>query len=179
MSQQQQVQTQVKMPSYYGVPPVIQGNFAMGLEHFSDMLDDVRPLHEAHYNETEVEYLDEAFDPDYPAYIDMEQDGRFVCFTVRLGWKMVAYVQYYIFRDLHSKTTLHAREDAIYVTPLARGQKIAPTLLAYAEDALKTLGCSYVGMTSKAPIGAPDSGPFLEKAGYRPIAVYYVKKLEG
>ncbi len=178
MSPQPQLQTAAKMPKYYVVPPKIQGNVAIGIERFSDMLDQVGPLHLEHYNETETEYLDDEFDPNYQAYMDMEKDGRFVCFTVRLGWKMVAYLQYYVFRDMHTQRVLNAREDALYVHPLFRGQKIAPQLLAYAEDALKTLGCRYIGMTSKAPIGAPDIGPFLERRGYRPIAMYYAKKLE-
>ncbi len=174
----QQQTTAANLPTYYLAPPIIKGNVAIGLEKFSDMLEDIRPLHEAHFNETETQYLDDEFNPNYQSYMDMEQDGRFVCFTVRLGWKMVAYLQYYVFRDLHSQRVLQAREDALYVHPLARGKKIAPQLLAYAEDALKTLGCRYVGMTSKAPVGAPDIGPFLERRGYRPIAVYFVKNLE-
>ena len=171
-------QTPVNMPKYYAVPQKVQGGVAIGIEHFSDMLDQIGPLHQLHYNETETEYLDDPFDPNYQAYMDMEKDGRFVCFTLRLGWKMVAYLQYYVFRDMHSQRVLHAREDAFFVHPLVRGQKIAPQLLAYAEDALQTLGCRYVGMTSKALIGAPDIGPFLERRGYRPIAVYHAKKLE-
>jgi len=171
-------QTQIKMPKYYCIPPVIKGNVAIGLEKFSDMLDQVGPLHILHYEETETEYLDDEFNPNYQAYMDMEKDGRFVCFTLRLGWKMVAYLQYYVFRDMHTQRVLNAREDAFFVHPLMRGQKIAPQLLAYAEDALKALGCRYVGMTSKAPVGAPDIGPFLERRNYRPIAVYYAKKLE-
>ena len=175
---QSQPQAPARQPRYHLIPPVIEGNLAIGIEKFSEMLDEVGPLHELHYQETETEYLDDPFNPNYPSYMDMERDGRFVCFTVRLGWKMVAYLQYYIFRDQHSQQVLQAREDALYVHPLVRGHKIAPQLLAYAEDALKTLGCRYVGMTSKGPIGAPDIGPFLERRGYRPIAMYYAKKLE-
>lgn len=178
MSPQLQPPTQHKMPKYYAVPPKIKGNVAIGIEHFSDMLDQISPLHMDHYNETETEYLDDGFNPNYQAYMEMEKDGRFVCFTLRLGWKMVAYLQYYVFRDMHTQCVLNAREDALFVHPLVRGQKVAPQLLAYAEDALKTLGCRYIGMTSKAPIGAPDIGPFLERRGYRPIAMYYMKKLE-
>lgn len=177
MLQQQTKTPAINKPTYYLVPPIIEGNVAIGLEKFSDMLEDIRPLHDAHFNETETQYLDDEFNPNYQSYMEMEQDGRFVCFTVRLGWKMVAYLQYYVFRDLHSQCVLQAREDALYVHPLMRGKKIAPRLLAYAEDALKTLGCRYVGMTSKAPVGAPDIGPFLERRGYRPIAMYYAKKL--
>ena len=164
-------------PTYYLVAPFIEGNVAIGLEKFSDMLEEIRPLHEEHFNETEVQYLDAEFDPNYQAYIDMEKDGRFVCFTVRLGWKIVAYLQYYVFRDLHTQRVLQAREDALYVHPLVRGQKIAPQLLTYAEDALRALGCQYAGMTNKSPVGAPDIGPFLEKRGYEPVAIYHVKKL--
>lgn len=172
-----QPQLQAPNPAYYLMPPVIQGNVAIGLERFSDMLEEIRPLHEAHYGETETQYLDDEFNPNYQAYMDMEKDGRFVCFTVRLGWKMVAYLQYYVFRDLHTQRVLQAREDALYVHPLVRGQKIAPQLLAYAEDALRALGCQYAGMTNKSPVGAPDIGDFLEKRGYKPVAIYHVKKL--
>lgn len=167
-----------QMPQYYRVPPVIQGNFAMGLEKITDMEAEIRLLHEAHYNETETEYLDHPFNPNYGSYKQMEVDGRFVCFTVRIGWQMVAYLQYYIFKDLHTRDTLQAREDAFFIHPLVRGQKIAPQLLDYAEKSLIELGCNYAGMTSKAPIGAPDIGPFLEKRGYRPVAMYYAKNLE-
>lgn len=175
---QQQPAPVTKMPSYYAFPPKIKGGTAIGIERFSDMLSEIIPLHRDHYAETEEVYLSGAFDPNYDSLMEMEKDGRFVCFTVRLGWKMVAYLQYYVFRDVHSKCVLTAREDAFFVHPLVRGQKIAPQLLAYAEDALKTLGCQYVGMTSKAPIGAPDIGPFLERRNYKPVAMYYVKELE-
>jgi GNAT superfamily N-acetyltransferase len=150
----------------------------IGIERFSNMLPEIAPLHEAHYLETEAEYLDTPYEPNYQSYVSMEEDGRFVCFTVRMGWQMVGYLQYYVFRDQHSRRMLQAREDAFYLHPLVRGKKIAPQVLAYAEDALRALGCRYVGMTSKAPVGAPDIGPFLESRSYRPIAVYYVKDLE-
>lgn len=175
MDQQQQ---KIKMPTYYAVPPAIKDNVAMGLEHVTDMYDDIHHLHEMHFAETEKVYLDEPFNPNYPLYMQMEKDGRFVCFTVRINWQIVAYLQYYVFRDQHSMEVLHAREDALYVHPMVRGQKIAPMLLGYAEDALKTLGCRYVGMTSKHPIGAPDLGEFLSKRGYRHIAAFYMKDLE-
>jgi GNAT superfamily N-acetyltransferase len=173
-----QAQLQQKMPTYYFHPPKIEGSVAIGIEHITDMEDEIRSLHEAHFNETETEYLDDEFNPNYDQYKDMEKDGRFVCFTVRIGWQMVAYLQYYIFRDLHTQRVQNAREDAFFVHASARSQNIGGALLTYAEEALTRLGCRYIGMTSKAPIGAPDIGPFLEKRDYRPVAVYYTKKLE-
>ena len=170
--------TELALPKYYSFPPRFVGDIVFGIEKFADMLEEVAPLHRDHYSETEEEYLDHDYHPNYRSYIDMEKDGRFVCFTCRSRLKMVGYLQYYVFRDMHSQHVLQAREDAFYLHPLVRGHKIAPQFLAYAEDALRALGCQYVGMTSKAPVGAPDIGPFLEKREYRPVAVYYVKKLE-
>lgn len=165
-------------PKYYAFPPLVEGPLTIGIERFSDMLDDIAPLHEAHYQETEVEYLEAEFDPNYEHYISMEADGRFVVFTVRMGVQMVGYLQYYVFRDLHARGLLTAREDAFFLHPLVRGKRLAPRILAYAEDALHALGCNHVGMTSKAPVGAPDIGPFLESRGYKRVAVYYAKDLE-
>lgn len=169
---------QQKMPTYYFHPPIIKDGIAIGLEHITDMEDEIRPLHEAHYNETEVLYLDEAFEPDYERYKGLEKRGDFVCFTVRVGWQMVAYVQYYIYRDLHARVIMNAREDAFYVHPSARSGGVGGQIVTYAEEALSRLGCKYVGMTSKHPLGGVDIGSFLENRNYRPCAVYYQKKLE-
>lgn len=168
----------IRQPKYYAVPPRIVGEITLGIEKFADNLEEARQLHYLHYQETEVEYMSHDYNPNYDSYIDMEKDGRFVQFTVRIGLKMVGYLLYYIFRDQHSQQVYQAREDAFFLHPLVRGKKIAPQLLAYAEDALRALGCHYVGMTSKAPVGAPDIGPFLERRGYKPVAMFYVKTLE-
>lgn len=164
---------------YIGVPPeFVDGDIAIGIEKLEDIVGEIRPLHEAHYNETEVLYLDHPFNPDYERYTALERDQQFVVFTVRSGWKLVGYLQYYVFRDLHTQGVYQAREDALFLSEQVRGRKLAPKLLAYAEDALRLLGCSYVGMSSKGPVGGPDIGPFLERKGYRPVATFYAKKLE-
>lgn len=172
-------------PTYYGFQVESHllkgGDFLLGHEKIADMESDIRVLHNEHYQETETLYLDVPFDPDYTRYKQTEARGDFVVFTCRraVGDKteMVGYLQYYVFRDMHSQTTLQAREDALFLTKSVRGSGLAPKLLKYAEHCLKQLGCRYVGMSSKAPAGGPDIGPFLERAKYRPVATYYVKDL--
>lgn len=166
------------MTKYIGIPPLIDKDITIGIERIEDIVDEIRPLHEQHYNETEVLYLDTPFQPDYSQYIGLEKDQRFVLFTVRSGWHLVGYLQYYVFQDLHTSGVLQAREDALFLTEAVRGRKIAPMLLNFAEEALRLLGCSYVGMSSKGPVGGPEIGPFLERKGYRPVATFYAKKLE-
>ncbi len=163
---------------YYAFAPHKSGEATFGLERLADIEDEIRPLHEAHYNETETTYLDTPFSPSYDRYKASEEAGQFILFTARMGSTLVGYLQYYVFNDMHTQMK-QAREDALFMHTDFRGKKLAPNLLSYAEDALRQLGCTMIGMTSKAPIGAPDLGPFLEKRGYRPVAIFYTKKLEG
>lgn len=163
---------------YRAFQPEMTGDLVFGIERMSDMLDEIAPLHEAHYAETEDAYLSDPYDPDYARLFLLEEDGGYVVFTARLKEEIVGYVQYHMFRDLHTQQVYTAREDCFYITPKARGLGIAPKLLNYAENALRALGAKYVGMTSKHPVGGPDIAPFLEKRGYRKVAEYFSKNLE-
>lgn len=163
---------------YYGFQPATSGQAIYGIERLANIEDELRVLHEEHYNETETLYLDTPFSPSYDRYKASEEAGQFVLFTARVGSTLAANLQYYVFDDMHTEIKV-AREDAFFVSKQFRGQKLAPALLAYAEDALRQLGCVKVGMSSKAPVGGPDIGPFLEKRDYKPVAIFYMKDLEG
>lgn len=164
---------------YIGFPPMLDADsIAVGIERIEDITDEMRELHAQHYAETETLYLDTPFSPDYARYIALEQAKQFVLFTVRYGVELVGYLQYYVYRDLHTSDVYQAREDAFFITKQHRGRRIAPRLLAFAETCLRQLGCRYVGMSSKGPVGGPDIGPFLEKNGYCPVAIFYSKDLE-
>lgn len=170
-------------PVYYGFEPKIvpvKGDrvVVIGLERIAYMVEDIHPLHKQHWAETEVLYLDEKMLPDYTRYTELEDRKQFVVFTVRCGKKMVGYLMYYVFRSLHVADKYEAREDAFFLTKEFRGTGLARDVLQFAEDALKQLGCKYVGMSSKAPAGGPDIGGFLESEGYKPVALFYSKKLQ-
>lgn len=166
------------LPRYYGYDVTFSGDVVIGHERIEEMHDELRVLHEQHYRETETLYLDVPFNPDYARYIESEKRGQFIVFTARLHGELVGYLQYYVFRDMHSAGMRQAREDAFFFIESVRGKGHAPKLLKFAEEALLNLGCRFVGMSSKAPAGGPDIGSFLERKGYRPVATYYVKQLE-
>jgi GNAT superfamily N-acetyltransferase len=163
---------------YRGIQPYIEDDISIGIEKMSEILDEIAPLHKAHYAETEEAYLDDPYDPDYVRLFSLEENGGYVVFTVRKNMELVGYIQYYVFRDLHTQRVYTAREDCLYIKPEARGLGLAPRLLNFAEHGLRQLNCKYVGMTSKSPVGGPDIRPFLEKRGYRMVAEYFSKKLE-
>jgi GNAT superfamily N-acetyltransferase len=166
-------------PAYYafGIETRDNGKVVIGLEKILNMVDDIRPLHEQHYNETEVLYTDAPFDPDYDRYRKSEEAGSFVVFTVRRDGEMIGYLQYYVYRSMHSKNVLQAKEDALFLSKSARGRGLAPAFLKYAEHCLAQLGCTYAGMSSKSPAGGPNIDAFLQRQGYRPVATYHVKQL--
>ena len=164
---------------YYGLPPQVDGNYIIGHERQHEIVSDIDPVYRKHYEETEAVYLPNAkFDPAYPSYEALEKAGTFILFTVREGSTLVGYLQYHVYRDMHAQDAMTAREDAFYLLPEHRGSGISPKLLAFAEHFLAKLGCTYVGMTDKSPVGGAPIGGFLQKKGYGLIAHYYVKELE-
>lgn len=164
---------------YYAFDLFVDKDAVFGVEKLVEIKDDLLPLHEEHWKETEVNYLKETRpEPDYERLGYLTEAGQFVLFTVRVNRKVVGYVQFYVFRDLHAQNMYQAREDAFFVTKEHRGSGLAPRLLSFAEKCLRNLGCNYIGMTSKHPVGGPDIGKFLEKRGYKPVAMYYAKPLE-
>jgi GNAT superfamily N-acetyltransferase len=170
-------QTILKNTSYIGCPPVFHNEYAVGCQRLEDVVEEIRPVHETHYREIETNYLDQPFEPGYDRYVHLEQNGQFVLFTVRQNSTIVGYLQYYISRDMHAEGMYTAREDAFYLLPEVRGQGLAPVVLDFAEHFLQKLGCKYVGMTDKSPVGGAAIGSFLEKRDYREIAIYYMKEL--
>ncbi len=168
---------QTKLKKYYGFVPATEGQVTFGIERIADIEDEIRVLHEEHYLETEVKYKPTGFNPSYDRYRASEEAAQYVQFTARVGDVLAGYLQYYVFDDMHSHMK-QAREDALFVSKKFRGKKLGPGMLAYAEDALRHLGCRMIGMTSKHPVGGPNLGSFLESRGYREVAVYYTKELE-
>jgi GNAT superfamily N-acetyltransferase len=164
---------------YCGFDVELFRGYALGHEKIADMEQQIRKLHREHYTETETLYKTTPFQPDYTRYKQSEASGQFVVFTVRdvKTHQMVGYLQYYVFRDMHSSGAMIGREDAFFLTKAVRGGMLASKLLSYAEHCLKQLGCQMVGMSSKAPAGGPDIGKFLERKGYEPVALYYSKTL--
>lgn len=163
---------------YYGLDPFQEGALTIGCQKLGEILDEMKPLYSQHFAETEKAYLDTEYDPNYPQYIAAEDRGDFVLFTIREGSTLIGYMQYYVYLWGHSQRLLHAKEDAFYILPEHRGRHFAGKVLDYTEHFLRKLGCKYVGMTSKAPVGGADIGPYLETRDYREVAVYYVKELE-
>jgi GNAT superfamily N-acetyltransferase len=153
--------------------------YLIGREKVLPCLPQLRRLHEAHYRETEG-YATLPFDPDYERYVKLDEAGSFALFTVREREtaRMVGDLMFHVYRSLHSREAVIAREDAFYLAPDARKGLLATRFLRYAAAALKQLGATAMGMSTKAPSGGPDLDPLLRRVGFAPVATFYYKPLK-
>lgn len=164
---------------YYGFKPAEANGYVIGHEKQQDILPEIHRVYEQHYAETEQGYLPGTeFKPNYAVYKQSEDEGKFILFTVRKDSTVVGYLQYYVFRDMHAAGALAAREDAFYLAPEHRGTGLSSHILDYAEHFLQKLGCTFVGMTDKSPVGGAPIGSYLKRRDYQEVAIYYVKMLE-
>jgi GNAT superfamily N-acetyltransferase len=140
--------------------------------------DEIKPLHEAHYAETETRYKKHTVAVNYAHMGKCDDEGTMRCFGARLvdSERLVAYLFVYINHSAHD-SSLCAVEDAYYVLPEYRGSGLARRLLQYSEKRLKEMGADYFFMSSKAPVGGPNIGMFLETEGFKATAVVYSKAL--
>lgn len=167
-------------PIYYGFDAVLKGDYLYGVERLEDMLDEIKPLHQEHWDETEVRYMpDEELRADYPAMLAAERNHRFLVFTVRhvADLRMVGNSMFKLSGGLHQYDVLQASEDTFFVTKEHRGTGAASNLLDYIIDYLTKLGVVNMGMSDKSPCGGVCLEPMLAKRGFAPVALWYRKRL--
>lgn len=156
------------------VAPVWHGDCVFSLERMADIADEMKPLHLAHWNETEAHRHDLPFNPDYATFIRYEQAGQYVLFTIRINGKLVGNCAMYLHKSTHTQTLL-ATEDTLYLLPEARKGRRAMAFIRYCEDALYQLGVKEINVSVKTVNKAER---FFRIAGYRHVENGLSKILE-
>lgn len=168
-----------KSVKYFGFPPEGHGAYTIGLESIGNIVDEIRVLHQEHWDETEVLYKVRPMNPDYDTMVSYEASRRFILFTVRdADNKLVGDLGYYLGLSTHHAGMLQAKEDFFFLTKDHRGGGTARHLLRYAEKCLVQCGVKLIGMTDKSPCGGKSLKPFLEGEGYTTVAMYYMKEVD-
>lgn len=151
--------------------PEQRGEYRIGVERFADVLDELHPLHEKHWLETEKHRHGLRLDPDYDAMRRAELSGRMLQFTVRHGDELVGNLRMYVAQSLHTKT-LVADEDTLYLLPEHRGGFLAMHLLRYAERVLRAVGVRTIRANSKT-LNRADV--LMRRMRYQDVAIQFVK----
>jgi len=142
-------------------------------EKFADIVDEIHPLHEAHFQETEKHRLGFGLNMDYDQLKSYERAGRMVQFTCRdiESGKLVGNIRMYIDTSLHTGT-LYATEDTYYVLPEFRLGFAALRFWQFMEDCLKSIGVREIRTDSKV---LNKVHKLNEYCGYKHVANKYVK----
>lgn len=158
------------------IEPKTCKGFVFAAERYRDCLEELKPLHEAHWSETEKYRHELPLNPDYDGFIRMEDAGSLMLFTVRKDGELVGQTTMKIFPSMHSQT-LVANEDSLFLRKDVRGSlAVVMEFIRFLDDSLATVGVREVRVSSKLVNGADK---LMMRAGFRPFATQLVKMIGG
>jgi len=150
------------------------GEFTFAVEKIEDIENEVRPLHQAHWDETEGHRHGLELKPDYETFARYERAGRYILFTLRRDGRLLGNCAMYLDKSTHTQTLI-ATEDTLYILPEARRGRVAHKFVAYVENSLKQLGAREIHITVKT---VNKAGRFFGMLGYRHVENGLTKVLE-
>lgn len=139
-----------------------------------ELLDEARPLFEAHYKEI-AHYQDIPLDINESLYRHWEEQNCLRVYTARYNGDLVGYVAYKVGPNARYQTSLQALQDILYVEKTKRGALFGKRLLDYSYGRLKDEGVQVVYQHCKAN---STTGKFFELTGHELIDLVYGKRLD-
>ncbi len=149
--------------------PTLYGSHRIACERLVDVLEEIQPIHAAHWRETEQYRADVPFNPDYLTVLSHERRGGLVLFTVRdaNNGLLVGNFILYLHRSTHTQT-LVATEDTFFLDKTARRGRLAFALHRYAVNVLSALGVTEVRASTKT---INQAAKFFAALGYQQTAI--------
>lgn len=139
-----------------------------------ELLDEARPLFEAHYKEI-AHYQDIPLDIDEAAYLHMEEAGALRCYTARYNGELVGYCVFLVQQNKRYRSSLQALQDIFYVDKGRRGALIGKRLIEFTEAQLTAEGVQVIYHHAKVDSQAER---FLGAMGYTAIDAVLGKRLD-
>ncbi|MDN5882942.1 MAG: hypothetical protein L0H37_11295 [Nitrosospira sp.] len=156
------------------IQPEAYGDITFSLERIEDIAGEIKPLHRAHWDETEEHRHGLELNPDYETFIRYERAGRYVLFTLRSEGELLGNCAMYLDTSAHTQTLI-ATEDTLYLLPEARQGRVAICFVAYIENAMRQVGAKEINITVKT---VNKAGRFFRLLGYRHVENGFAKILE-
>ncbi len=117
-------------------------------ENFADCLEELKPLHIAHWMETENYRQGLPFNPNYERYKTFAEVGFYRLFTARDNGKVVGNIGMYVTQSMHTQTKI-AQEDTLFLLPEARRGFTASKFIRFVESVLVSEGVEEINITIK------------------------------
>lgn len=117
----------------------------------------------------------------WPAYYGLERSGVLRSFALRRGGRLIGYTLFFLQPTLHSRRTVWAVNDLIWVRPDERRGRAGVTLIRRSEQLLREAGARVILYASKPDLsnkhGYDSVGRLFAKLGYGPFDHSWSKEL--
>lgn len=117
-------------------------------ERVADCLEELRPLHLLHWQETEGYRRGLKFNPDYTRLLSFNDIGYYRLFTAREGGVLMGNIGIYITDSMHTQTK-SAYEDTLFIREEARKGFTASRFIRFVEQRLIDLGVKEINISIK------------------------------
>lgn len=144
-------------------------------EELSNILEELKPLLERHWQEVARNKDLVPLNPEYSAYLSMGRKKYLRVYTARLGEKLIGYAIYFVRPHGHYKDHLWALSDIFWLDPESRGHGAGKGLFQFVENQLRDEGVTSMHTTSK--VEHPAAGRVLEGLGHTLIEYGHAKIL--
>ena len=141
-------------------------------EFLDDVVDEIKPLLTAHWEEIAVRQSQIKLNPDWERYKALEGCAALRIFTARDAGQLVGYFVAIVCAGLHYKDHIFATNDVLFLRQSHRKGLTGLKLLKFAETCLKADGVSVLQINTKT------HQPFdvlLERLGFTCIERNYSK----
>lgn len=146
------------------------------VEKYEDVIGEIRPLLELHYEEI-ASFRDKVpLDPDYERYRQAEEMGRLLIIAARREGALVGYSIFFLSPHMHYQSTVFAMNDIVFLHPDERSGGTGVRLIKESERIVRERGAALISWHIK-PVN--DFSPLLERLGYVHHEIIMAKLLEG
>ena len=144
-------------------------------EFLCDVIDEVQPLLDAHYQELTHHKDKIKLDPQWDQYTALELLNKFFIYTARDESELVGYAAFFLMTHMHYRATVVAQNDVLFLRADKRQGTTGIRLIDFAEAELKKLGADKIVWHIKF---SKDLRPILHRRGYRDEEVMTAKMLK-
>jgi GNAT superfamily N-acetyltransferase len=144
------------------------------VEAWSDVVDEMKPLWFAHWEEVAMDHEAIVLAPDFKLYEHYEATGALHIVTARENGIVVGYHILIVRPHLHYANDLHAFTDVYYVAPAKRKGWVGIKLFKFSDRTLKQRGVKKIITATKLHL---DMSRIFSYLGYRETERVFTKVL--
>lgn len=141
--------------------------------NFRDVVEEVLPLMQLHFDEVSPFRHKEIFDPDVDMYLQLDGANRLPFSVAKYKDKIIGYNVYSLMRHPHCKVSF-AHQEVFYVLKEYRGKGVGRMLLEFSDMELRMIGIKYVCNSFSAEF---DETGIIENNGCKLMDKLFIKEL--